>query len=703
YMATVTLLVNQTPVAREGDISNILASERLALTYGQILAGRPVLEKVIAQLGLRESPNQLEQRITVEPIPDSQLLRLSVVSDDVEQVILLADAIAKIFVGQIQELQANPYNTRLDSLQRQMDTLSLLEEETLANIGSLIDEKVEAEIELTQKDGLLVEYRSDYRTLQQDLEQLRLTAADAAEAVLIAASAQVPSTPVQHVKLFTVIAAAVGFVMGTGLAFLLEYLDDKIRTPDNVNQMLDLGTLGSIGRLSKGDPELIAITQPRSPEAEEFRMLATNIRLSNQDKPLQTLVVTSPTSNEGKSILVTNLAVTMARSGQSVIVVDADLRLPRIHKLFELEQAAGLTDSLREGSINSNLQLTEIQDLRVLTSGKVPANPAKVINSPHLAELLGKLVQEADVVLIDSPPILPVADTKILAAKADGVLLVLRSGHTRSQAAQDAANVLRQVGAHLIGVVLNAVPRQRDSYYGYYGNGSEQANPRLQRWRQSLAVMAQSARQNIVHRTTGPDSEQIRVGNPDEIEISPQIERAMMLAGVDSFIDHETGLHNRDYFMLRLEQEISKVRSKNYMFALALVEINFSACSGIASSMYRIEVLRRFVSILGSRMREEDVMSRFDESKLALILMDYDEMLAKNLIEELIGNMVYQSPIGAFEDGYSGLQFSAGVVAFQSDSSMEEDALLGHAESALEIAHHTGSGKVILYAGKRAS
>ena len=162
-------------------------------------------------------------------------------------------------------------------------------------------------------------------------------------------------------------------------------------------------------------------------------------------------------------------------------------------------------------------------------------------------------------------------------------------------------------------------------------------------------------------------------------------------------IDYETGLHNRAYFMLRLKEEISKARPSNFTFALALVEFNFSACSSVESSMYKVEVLRRCVSFVGSRLREEDIMIRFDETKLALILMDYDEMLARNLIEELKGSMVSQSPIGVIRDEYLGLRISAGMVAFQNGSHTEEDALLDHAECALKKALDVGGGKVILY------
>lgn len=162
-------------------------------------------------------------------------------------------------------------------------------------------------------------------------------------------------------------------------------------------------------------------------------------------------------------------------------------------------------------------------------------------------------------------------------------------------------------------------------------------------------------------------------------------------------LDHETGIHNRDYFMLRLKEEISRARRNNYMFTLALVELNFPEQNGVEQSTYKIEVLRRLIMILGSRLREEDIMSRYDETKLALILLDYGEEPASVLIEELIASMGSLSTIDAAGDAHSGPQISAALLGFHNGGDWEDVALLGHLEKSLKKSHDAGDSGVTAY------
>ena len=158
----------------------------------------------------------------------------------------------------------------------------------------------------------------------------------------------------------------------------------------------------------------------------------------------------------------------MAGGGQRVVVVDADLRLPRLQQVFNLDNEEGLTDSLINSSRDGNLQATKMEGLKVITSGKLPPNPVEVVGSARMRKFLEELEEKTDLVLVDSPPVLPVADAAILTSLVDGVILVLRAGQTRHRAAQQAVKSLRQAGAQLIGIVLNAVPHNTDGYNSYY-------------------------------------------------------------------------------------------------------------------------------------------------------------------------------------------------------------------------------------------
>jgi non-specific protein-tyrosine kinase len=213
---------------------------------------------------------------------------------------------------------------------------------------------------------------------------------------------------------------------------------------------------------------LIAIADPRSPAAEAYRTLRTNIMFSSLDKPLCTLLATSTAADEGKSTTVANLAVTMAQSEQRVILVDCDLRRPSLHTLFGLAQEPGLTTMiLDQGSGQPPLQRTQVPGLALLSSGPLPPRPADILGSKRMEAVIAELREQADVVLFDTPPIIAVTDAAVLATRVDGVLLVLQAGKTRRDRAREARALLDKVKANIVGVVLNNAPVESD--YSYYG------------------------------------------------------------------------------------------------------------------------------------------------------------------------------------------------------------------------------------------
>ena len=467
YTATVTLLVNQ-PRSSGGDAySTVLASERLAATYAQLLQEPTVLSAAIAQAGITESPDALAKRVRVELVPDTQLIRLDVADAQASQAMRLADVIAEVFVRQIRETMAKPYASRLTAMQDSLNNLSAAINETQTKRAALSEEKLRKDTEASRAESLLAEYRSNYRILQQDFEQLRLSATRAADTVVISERAHVPEKPVSGRGLYILLAVAVAAVGATGIAFLIGYFDDTVKTPEDIGRELGITTIGTICRFPKGDEGLIGLTHPNLPPAEDFRVLAANLRFAAADAPLRSLLVTSAVSGEGKSEVVANLAVAMAGIGVRVIVVDADLRRPRLHHLFGLPQGRGLTESLRLGNFEGNLRDTQVDGLQVLTSGALPVDPVQLISSPRLEQLLVELTHRADIVIVDSPPILGVADAAIMAAVSDGVLLVLRANQTSRQAAQHTIEALHRAKSRLVGAVLNGVPATSNSYYRY--------------------------------------------------------------------------------------------------------------------------------------------------------------------------------------------------------------------------------------------
>jgi capsular exopolysaccharide synthesis family protein len=213
---------------------------------------------------------------------------------------------------------------------------------------------------------------------------------------------------------------------------------------------------------------LIALRDPRSPAAEAYRTLRTNIQFSSLDKPLQTLLATSTAPDEGKSTTIANLAVTMAQSEQRVILVDCDLRRPSLHTLFDLPNDTGLTSMfLAQEDADIPLQDTGVAGLRLLASGPLPPRPADVLGSRRMEAAIARLRAEADIVLFDTPPIVAVIDAAVLATKVDGVLLIFQANQTNRDRARQARQILEKVKANIVGVVLNNAPVEQG--YGYYG------------------------------------------------------------------------------------------------------------------------------------------------------------------------------------------------------------------------------------------
>jgi capsular exopolysaccharide synthesis family protein len=220
---------------------------------------------------------------------------------------------------------------------------------------------------------------------------------------------------------------------------------------------------------------LVAYAEPKSAAAEAYRTLRTNITFASPDKPVHTLLATSTSPDDGKSTTIANLAITFAAAGSATVLVDADLRRPHIHTIFGLSNDAGLTTLVADMARSKGsevpklpLQATQVENLQVLTSGPVPPNPAEILSSQRMGELLALLRSKAEYVLIDTPPIIAVTDAAVLAPKVDGVLIVINAGKTKRDLAVKARDMLRQVNAHILGVVLNNAEIDK-SAYAYYG------------------------------------------------------------------------------------------------------------------------------------------------------------------------------------------------------------------------------------------
>ncbi len=467
YRASTTLLINQAPSSQATDYTTIVTSERIASTYAEMLTTRPVLEETLARMGVNLSPGQIAGMISVSPVRDTQLMRVSVTGPDPQFDAALANTLVATFSEYVMDTQSQRFAASLQSLKAQIDDMELQMSQTQKSIDASLDpdEKDRLETRLDQ-------YKQIHSSLLMSYESVRMTQAQTSSSLVQIESAVVPGYPIGPKTMQNaLLAAVVGGMLAVGGILAFDALDDTIKTPEEITRRLKLPVMGAIERFE--DPEdgrLITRSQPRSPVAESFRGLRTNVQYASVDRPLRTLLVTSPAPAEGKTTVISNLAAVMAQGGRQVTVVDADLHRPRMHTVFNIHQRPGLSTLFIDEvklHLNGSRQGCGIERLGVLASGELPPNPSELLGSNRMRLILTALLEQSERVLIDTPPVLSVTDAVVLAPLVDGVLVVVRPGQTKMAALKTTVEQLRYVGGNVVGVVLNGID-YRSARYGYY-------------------------------------------------------------------------------------------------------------------------------------------------------------------------------------------------------------------------------------------
>jgi polysaccharide biosynthesis transport protein len=302
----------------------------------------------------------------------------------------------------------------------------------------------------------------------------------------------------------------IALCLGFCLAFLQEYLDDRITSAEEVDPLLGLPVMGYIPAIA-GDRCLIDALPPHSPIVESYRALRSSISFSAVDRPLTTLGITSAHAREGKSTTAANLA--MAMDGRRVILVDADLRRPSLDRLLGLRPAPGLTDLLTgrcsledalqdvTGSFGGGTASSPIASLRVLTSGPIPPNPAEVLNTAGMENIIRQLREKADLVIFDTPPCVPITDAQVLGTRLDGVLFITELGQTHKAEARRGCELLGQAHIRVLGVVLNKMRGDHGGYYYRYGYYHQEPSGNSHRGRRLPAESAAHGNGTSRHRS----------------------------------------------------------------------------------------------------------------------------------------------------------------------------------------------------------
>jgi non-specific protein-tyrosine kinase len=327
--------------------------------------------------------------------------------------------------------------------------------------------------QFTQLQTTLSQYQQSYNSLFQSYQSVLLAEAQATSTIVIKNPAVPNGYPIAPQPMRSaMLAAVVGLMVAAGIIFLIEFLDDTIRDPQEITRRLGIPILGMIvSYKSSAGEALVTVRHPRSPISEAFRSLRTNLQFAGVETPIRSLLVTSPSPSDGKTTIVANLASVIAQSGRNVVIVDADLRRPRIHKMFQLSNRVGLTDQFirMQDRFDGSLKSTEVANLHAITSGNLPPNPSELLSSRRMLEILKLLSEQFNTVIIDSPPTLLVTDAIVLAQRVDGVLLVVKPSVTKWASLRQAIEQLQRVKANLLGIVVNDINVGRSRYYYYRG------------------------------------------------------------------------------------------------------------------------------------------------------------------------------------------------------------------------------------------
>jgi len=410
YRSTSQLFVSTSSSSSSDAYQGSLFSTQRVASYADLVTGKELAQRVIAAQDLGLTPPELSAKVTASAVPETVLLSISVTDPDPATAQRLTQAYSEQLSKLVAELETPP---------------------------------------------------------GKDIPVLKATIVDSAGLPTAAVSPQ----PVRNLGL----AAVLGLLLGFGIAVLREILDISVKTSEDVVQITDASLMAGIAY----DPDtskrpLVSSLNSHEPRVEAFRVLRTNLQFVDIDNKNKSFVVTSSVPREGKSTTAVNIAIAMAQTGNNILLIDGDLRRPQVADMLGLEGAVGVTTVLLgQIQVADAIQRHET-GLDVLTSGSIPPNPAELLQSHAMHELLDKLGGTYDTIVMDAPPLLPVTDAALLAAQTDGALMVVRHSKTTRDQLQGAHERLTGVGANTLGVVFNMVPSKRDGTYGYgYGYAPE--------------------------------------------------------------------------------------------------------------------------------------------------------------------------------------------------------------------------------------
>lgn len=518
YESSATLLLNPAVPSALVPYVQTQVAANIADSYTQLMRTRSFAEAVQKELPFPISTEQVGRALTTRLRPNTLFYDITARMDTPERAQQLVTAIVKVFLSSnaAQQTQSQGSGNSAKSIARERleDRLEYLSNQIQTYQNQI--NAVESQPSSQARDSRLLELRGQMFTLQQSETDAIVALAQLSDDGAMANSAlpidqPLPGKALSRRLLTNLgLALAVSLLIGVGIAFLRDYLDYTIRSPQYLEEVLKLTPLAAIGKVgssgraslygygrprkhkqpnevqSEGGvvhPSLVVLERPRSPESESFKILRTNLQFSSVDKPIRTIAVTSATPGEGKSFTACNLAIAMAQGGKRVILVDTDLRKPTVHKVFGVPNDIGFTNLVVGATMDVASAIKPapgVENLSLITSGPLPPNPSELLSSHHAGELMAQLASQSDIVIYDTPPAAAVTDPVIIATRVDAVLLVINAGVTRRDMVVRAKQALENVGTAVVLPILNRVAAREMQgyyyYYSYYGSGSEKVS-----------------------------------------------------------------------------------------------------------------------------------------------------------------------------------------------------------------------------------
>lgn len=477
YEATAKLLLKpRSTQVFSSDTIRAADAGRMIQTEIEVMKTEPVKSLVRAKIG--DAP-----QVQVRPVGETDIVTVRAESTDPKWAAAVANAYATAYIDfrrqqALDDLAAGSEGVQIKiaELQRQIDDLAAQLDAAPACADpkatpAACNQRTNIEQSVGLRRSTLLNQQAVFRS---KLDQLQVDSALANGGAQVVTPASVPSEPFEpRPARNIVLGIALGLIVGVGVALLAEYLDDSIKSKEDLERaMAGVPVLGLVPLVpnwkARDEGRVVSIQEPGSSAAEAYRILRTAIQFLGLDGKLRVIQITSPSPREGKTTTLANLAVAFASAGLRTIVVDCDLRRPRLHQFYGLTNDVGFTSVLLgQSGLASALKPVPGQDrLLVLASGPLPPNPSELLSSRRAAELIENLSSQADMVLIDSPPCLPVTDALVLSQRVDSTIMVATARATSRRAASRTLEMLQQVSAPLTGAVLNGVTA--DAGYGYY-------------------------------------------------------------------------------------------------------------------------------------------------------------------------------------------------------------------------------------------